>query len=230
VVSQRVYAHAEWASDDRTDLAGLPVIGSFAAFAGVSAVVIVTPGPDTAVTISGTLGGGRRGGLFTALGVCCGQAIWTLAASAGIAALLVASEPAFLAVKYAGAAYLAFLGLHAIGSALRRPLVRPEAGPAAAPVRAPAACWRRGLLSDLGNPKMAVFFTSLLPQFGSHFAGMAVLGLMFCAMTFAWLTCYVVAIARLGGLLSRARVRRAMDAAAGTVLVALGVRLATERA
>jgi threonine/homoserine/homoserine lactone efflux protein len=95
------------------------MIGSFAAFAGVSVLVIVTPGPDTAVTISGVLGGGRRGGLFTALGVFCGQAVWTLAASAGIAALLVASEPAFLAVKYAGAAYLGFLGLQAIRAAAR---------------------------------------------------------------------------------------------------------------
>jgi threonine/homoserine/homoserine lactone efflux protein len=229
--------------------AGLPVIGSFAALAGVSAVVIVTPGPDTAVTIGSALSGGRRGGLFTALGVCCGQAIWTLAASAGVAALLVASEPAFLAVKYAGAAYLAFLGLHMIRSAIRRrapggPDSPGEPGPpggtaaaaaaAAAPgatrPRGPAASWRRGLLSDLGNPKMAVFFTGLLPQFGTSFATMALLGLVFCAMTLAWLACYSLAVARMGGLLSRARVRRALDAATGTVLIAFGVRLATERA
>ncbi len=210
------------------------MIGSFAAFAGVSAVVIVTPGPDTAVTISGVLGGGRRGGICTALGVFCGQAVWTLAASAGIAALLVASEPAFLAVKYAGAAYLGFLGLQAIWAAARR---RPgqTAGnhgrPAAVPrPRSAWASWRRGLLSDLGNPKMAVFFTSLLPQFGSHFAALALLGLVFCAMTFAWLCCYTLAVARMGGLLSRTRVRRALDAVTGTVLIALGIRLATERA
>jgi threonine/homoserine/homoserine lactone efflux protein len=205
------------------------LIGSFAAFAGVSAIVIVTPGPDMAVTFGGVLGGGRRGGLFTALGVCCGQAIWTLAASAGIAALLVASEPAFLAVKYAGAAYLVFLGAHSIRSALRhkRDGVQAEVRP---PPRGAAASWRRGLLSDLGNPKMAVFFTSLLPQFGSHFAGLALLGLVFCAMTLTWLACYAVAVARMGGLLSRARVRRVLDAATGAVLIGLGVRLATERA
>jgi threonine/homoserine/homoserine lactone efflux protein len=208
------------------------MIGSFAAFAGVSVLVIVTPGPDTAVTISGVLGGGRRGGLFTALGVFCGQAIWTLAASAGIAALLVASEPAFLAVKYAGAAYLGFLGLQAIRAAARR-----QSGPAAgsgpaamAPrPRSGWASWRRGLLSDLGNPKMAVFFTSLLPQFGSDFAVLTLLGLVFCGMTFAWLACYAAAVARMGGLLSRTRIRRALDAATGTVLIALGIRLATER-
>jgi threonine/homoserine/homoserine lactone efflux protein len=206
------------------------MIGSFAAFAGVSAVVVMTPGPDTAVTIGGVLGGGRRGGLFTALGVCCGQAIWTLTASAGVAAILVASEPAFLAVKYAGAAYLVFLGAHSIGSALRHRRRGVQAEFVPPPPRGAVASWRRGLLSDLGNPKMAVFFTSLLPQFGSHFAGLALLGLAFCAMTFVWLACYAVAVARMGGLLSRARVRRAMDAATGAVLIALGVRLAAERA
>jgi threonine/homoserine/homoserine lactone efflux protein len=208
------------------------MIGPFAAFVGVSAVVIVTPGPDTAVTISGVLGGGRRGGLYTALGVTCGQSVWTLAASAGIAALLVASEPAFLAVKYAGAAYLGFLGLQAIRAAARRQPggAAGNHGRAAAPQpRSSWASWRRGLLSDLGNPKMAVFFTSLLPQFGSHFAALALLGLVFCAMTFAWLCCYTLAVARMGGLLSRTRIRRAIDALTGTVLIALGVRLATER-
>ncbi|MGA8456708.1 MAG: LysE family translocator [Streptosporangiaceae bacterium] len=207
------------------------MIGPFGAFVGVSAVVIATPGPDTAVTISGVLGGGRRGGLYTALGVTCGQSVWTLAASAGIAALLVASEPAFLAVKYAGAAYLGFLGLQAIRAAARRQPggAAGNHGRAAAQPRSAWASWRRGLLSDLGNPKMAVFFTSLLPQFGSHFAALALLGLVFCAMTFAWLCCYTLAVARMGGLLSRTRIRRAIDALTGTVLIALGVRLATER-
>jgi threonine/homoserine/homoserine lactone efflux protein len=69
---------------------------------GVSALVIVAPGPDTAVTVNGTRGGGRRGGVFTALGVSCGQAVWTLAASAGISALLVASAPAFLMLAVSG--------------------------------------------------------------------------------------------------------------------------------
>ena len=78
----------------------------FLAFVGVSLVVIMTPGPDTAITIRNTLFGGRAGGIFTALGIACGLTIWAIATSAGIVALLVASEPLFLAVKYAGAAYL----------------------------------------------------------------------------------------------------------------------------
>src|SRR4029079_9053689 len=80
--------------------------------------VIMTPGPDTAITIRNTLFGGVGGGIFTALGVSCGLTIWALATSAGIVALLVASEPLFLALKYAGAAYLVFLGFHALREAV----------------------------------------------------------------------------------------------------------------
>ena len=87
---------------------------SFLAFIGVSLLVIVTPGPDTAITIRNTLAGGRIGGIFTALGIACGQTIWAVATSFGIVALLIASEPLFLTLKYAGAAYLAFLGIQAL--------------------------------------------------------------------------------------------------------------------
>jgi threonine/homoserine/homoserine lactone efflux protein len=90
------------------------VITHFLAFLGVSAVVIVTPGQDTALTIRNTLLGGRRAGTSTALGVSAGQAVWALATSAGVAALLRASEPAFLTIKLAGAAYLVWLGLRTI--------------------------------------------------------------------------------------------------------------------
>lgn len=195
----------------------------------MSALVIVTPGPDTVVTVNGTASGGRRGGVFTALGVFCGQAVWTLTAAAGVSALLVACEPAFLAVKYLGAAYLCYLGMHALWSAARQ-RVSPEAAAAEAPARRGALdCYRRGLLCDLGNPKMAVFFTSLLPQFGAGFAALALLGLVFCAMTFLWLACYAVAVAAMSGLLRRSPARRILDAVTGTVLIGLGIRLATEQ-
>ena len=95
------------------------MITSFMAFLGVSAVVIMTPGPDTAVTVRNTLLGGRLAGILTALGISAGQAIWALATSFGVVALLVASEFLFQAVKYAGAAYLIWLGLHALIGAWR---------------------------------------------------------------------------------------------------------------
>ena len=95
------------------------MIASFMAFLGVSNFVIVTPGPDTAVTVRNTLLGGRLAGILTALGISTGQAIWALATSFGIVAPLVASEFLFQAMKYAGAAYLIYLGLHALIGAWR---------------------------------------------------------------------------------------------------------------
>ena len=192
------------------------------AFIGVAVVVIVTPGQDTALTIRNTLARGRAAGVRTAAGVVSGQAVWAIAASAGVAALLVASEPAFVALKFAGAAYLVFLGAQSLIAAVRRG--QPAAH--AAPTREGREL-RQSLLSNLGNPKMAVFFSSLLPQFGNSFPELLALGALFCALTMAWLSAYAVAIARAGDVLRRPRVRRTIDAVTGTALVALGVRLAS---
>src|SRR5206468_310831 len=109
-----------------------------AAFLAVAVIVIVTPGPDTALTIRNTLVGGRRSGVFTAAGVAAGQATWTVATSAGIAALLVASEPVFRAVRYLGALYLAYLGLNALAAAVRRGKRAGVANAAAAPTLSPS--------------------------------------------------------------------------------------------
>lgn len=199
------------------------------AFVGVSAVVIMTPGPDTLVTVRAALGGGRRGGVLTALGVATGQAVWALATGAGVVALLIASEPLFLAVKYAGAAYLVVLGVQGLRAAFRRRPAEPAAAPGRRRVR-PLPAYRQGLLSDLGNPKMAVFFASLLPQFAppgpAAFGTLLVLGALFAVMTFGWLALYSAVIARAGDVLRRPRVRRAVDGVTGTLLVGLGARVA----
>jgi threonine/homoserine/homoserine lactone efflux protein len=204
------------------------VLTQLAAFLGVSIVVIATPGQDTALTIRNTLVGDRRSGVFTAAGVATGQACWTLAASGGLAALLRASEPAFLALRLAGAAYLVFLGLQALLGALRRRQDYPPGGARASRL-ASAKAFRQGLVSNLGNPKMAVFFISLLPQFGHSLVSLVALGLVFCMLTFAWLTAYAAVVARAGDFLRRARVRRVLEALTGGVLVVLGLRLAAER-
>jgi threonine/homoserine/homoserine lactone efflux protein len=138
-------------------------LGHLAAFVAVSLVVIVTPARDTALTIRNTLVAGRAAGLATALGVVSGLATWALATSACLAALLVASEPAFLALKLVGGAYLLVLGARALWSA-----VQPDRSAGSAerrrdrPTRLVA--YRRRLVSNLGNPKIAVFFTTLLPS------------------------------------------------------------------
>ena len=200
------------------------------AFVAVAAVVIVTPGQDTALTIRNTLAGGRRGGLATAVGVSSGQAVWALATSAGLAAVVVASERVFVALKVVGAAYLVYLGAHS----LWRAWTGRRAGRDVADCRlGRGTAFRQGLVSNLGNPKMAVFFTSLLPQFASGeeaaFVDLLGLGLLFCLMTVAWLSGYALAVERASAVLRRPPVRRALDAITGVVLVALGLRLATER-
>jgi threonine/homoserine/homoserine lactone efflux protein len=187
------------------------------AFLALAAVVIVTPGPDTALTVRNSLAHGRTDGMLTALGVACGQAVWTLAASAGVAAIVAASHPLFIAIRIAGACYLVYLGVQTLRG--------HDAG--ARPMRGRG--YRQGLLSNLGNPKMAVFFTSLLPQFGSGFGSLLGLGLLFCTMTLTWLSLYAIVVSRARGLLERTRVRRALQTITGAVLVAFGFRLATER-
>ena len=207
------------------------MITNVGAFLALSALLAVAPGPDTAISTRNALVGGRRAGLFTILGVSVGLAVWTLATGAGVAALLRASEPAFVALKLAGAIYLAVLGAQAILAALRK------SGGNAAPRFAPRAvatrtAFRQGLLTNLGNPKIAVFFTSFLPQFTpahhASFTALVVLGLLFCLVGLTWLTVYVLAISRIGDFLRRPRPRRVIDAFTGIVLVGFGIRLATE--
>ncbi len=199
-------------------------MAELAAFLAVAAVVICTPGQDTALTIRNALAGGRRSGLATALGVALGQAVWTAAAAVGLVAVLRASQPAFTALRLVGAAYLVLLGVQSLLAAVRRRR-RPELE-----VRStPGGALRQGLLSNLANPKMAVFFTSLLPQFGTAFPVLLALGLLFALLTGVWLAGYAVAAARARRLLQRDRVRRTVDAVTGATLVALGLRVAVQR-
>jgi len=198
-------------------------LGHLAAFVGVALIVIVTPGQDTALTIRNTISGGRRSGVLTALGVISGQLAWALAASAGLAAVLIASREVFTALRLAGAAYLVVLGAQALFAAIR-------GRPAGHRLPQRRGAYRQGVLSNLGNPKMAVFFTSLLPQFttDASFVALLALGLLFCTLTLGWLTAYAAAVARAGDLLRRPRIRRALEGLTGAVLVALGLRLAAE--
>ena len=206
--------------------------GSFLAFLGISILVIVTPGPDTAMTIRAVMLGGRQSGLFTAAGVAIGQIIWALATAVGLVAVLLASEPVFQTIKLIGAAYLIYLGFQLLWSAWQRTggglAVRAEGRSLSS-----FSAFRHGLISDLGNPKMAVFFASILPQFATAsegmFSGLALLGLVFAGLTFMWLAFYAVVLAKLGHFLDRPRIRKPFEAIMGSLLVALGIRLAAEQ-
>jgi RhtB (resistance to homoserine/threonine) family protein len=202
-------------------------------FIGVAAIVIVIPGPDTAVVTKNVLIHGRRAGFGTSLGVGAGISVWTIAAAVGVASLVRASEVAFTVLKLVGAVYLIWLGIQALRAARSQTgeeqLTRPWSGSA----MGARAGFRQGFLSDLANPKIGIFFTSLLPQFVSSgrpvLLPFLVLGAIFVAMTVVWLLAYTVAAARAAQMLMRPRVRATLDRVTGVVLIGLGLRLAVER-
>jgi threonine/homoserine/homoserine lactone efflux protein len=205
---------------------------SLLSFVAISAIVIASPGPDTALTIRNALLGGRAAGILTTSGIVTGQAIWALAASAGIVSILIASEALFRGVQIAGALYLIWLGAQSLYRACRRREPLPAHSRALSTVelsRSPA--FRQGLISNLANPKMAVFFASILPQFaresGPIFAQLIALGLVFCTMTFAWLSLYAVLVSKMRDVFTASRVRRVLEGLTGAALLTLGWRLAT---
>jgi RhtB (resistance to homoserine/threonine) family protein len=201
-------------------------------FLAISALLIVMPGPDTAVVTKNALLGGRRAGVFCAVGVTLGLTVWTIAAALGVAALLQASATAFLVLKIVGAIYLIWIGIQMLRA---RDLVTAatRAGHGVAPHAARAKALRQGLLSDLSNPKIAVFFTSFLPQFvspgGPVLGQLLLLGFLFNLLGLAWLLGCAVVTSRVGDALRRPRVRAALERVTGCVLIAFGLRLATER-
>jgi threonine/homoserine/homoserine lactone efflux protein len=191
-------------------------------FLAVSAIVVVTPGVDMALVTKNGLLHGRRAARATALGVNLGIFLWTLAAALGLAAVIAASAAAFLAIKLAGALYLVYLGVRTLLGSHEPVAVAPRGN-----------AFRQGLTSNLLNPKIAVFFTSLLPQFvdAQHAQpqDLLLLGVLFNCLGVIWLLTYASLVARGRDLLARPRVKRALDRASGVALVGLGVRLAFER-
>jgi threonine/homoserine/homoserine lactone efflux protein len=187
------------------------------AFVAVAVVVIVSPGPDFALTVHNAVARGRRSGTATALGIVSAQLLWGAATAAGLAALLVTSRPLFVGLRFAGAAYLVWLGVQALRSARR-------GGGHTVPTRRGSG-YRQGFLSNAGNPKMAIFFTSLLPQFGASLPVLLVHCALFSSLTLGWL----LVVVRAGTLLRRTSIRRAVDAVTGVVLVGFGAGLAVAR-
>jgi threonine/homoserine/homoserine lactone efflux protein len=202
------------------------------AFAGVAALIIMTPGPDTAIVTKNALVSGRRAALGAAFGVNAGLLIWTAASAFGLAAVVRASSIAFDALKFAGALYLIWLGIQALRGAGHGLGAIADEQPVAGRRAGGARGFRQGLASNLGNPKIAVFFTSLLPQFiaraDSVLLPSLLLGGLFVAMTVVWLSGFALAASRASSALRRPAVKRTLDRVTGVVLIGLGLRLAVE--
>lgn len=199
-------------------------------FLPVAAILIVVPGPDTAIVTKNALLHGRRAALGTALGVNLGLVVWTIAAALGLAAVVRASDVAFTALKLAGAVYLTWLGIQALRAARRHSASAVNGG--AHRHLGGFGAFRQGVTSDLSNPKIAVLFTSLLPQFvaarSPTLMPFLLLGTIFVVMTLIWLCAYALVAVRASETLRRPRIAKALERVTGVVLIGFGLRLATE--
>lgn len=199
------------------------------AFLLASFVLWITPGPDNMYILARSVAQGRRAGLVSALGIGSGVLAHTVAAALGLSAILAASSWAFLVVKVAGAAYLIYLGV----AALRRPLV-----PLVAPALDPASGWRvyrQGVVSNILNPKVAVFFLAFLPQFVDAGSGWGplpflLLGGLFVTGGTLWCALLALGAASATSTLRRSpRLLGSVERLSGCVYIALGLNLLRSR-
>jgi threonine/homoserine/homoserine lactone efflux protein len=207
----------------------MTVVQALAAYVAAATLLTLTPGLDTALILrTAAVEGPRRAG-FAAVGIVTGCLVWGAGVALGLGALLAASSLAFTVLKWAGAAYLVWLGLHLI----LRPRDRFELASGRDSAGGDLAWMRRGLLTNLLNPKVGVFYISFLPQFLP--AGVApapfifLLAAIHAALGLAWSACLIGATRPIAGALKKAAVVRWLDRLTGGVFLAFGVRLALER-
>jgi threonine/homoserine/homoserine lactone efflux protein len=205
----------------------------FGAYLAVAALLIVTPGPDTALVTRHALLAGRRAASFTTLGIGAGSIVWALASLLGIAALLERSVVAFAAFKVAGAAYLGYLGLRSLLASFQGHGQTTVTTPAPQATQlAERAAFRQGLLNNLLNPKAGAIFATALPQFispGDPPLRLVLMMLAYEAILLGWLNLYGYLVSRAGQSRVGSRVRGILQGVTGVVLIALGVRLAFEQ-
>jgi len=209
------------------------VLTASVTFALAAALIVLLPGPDTLVVLRNLVRGGRRRAALTVGGVLCGLTVWVTAAALGMAAVLHASEEAYLALRVVGAAYLLWLGVQTLRSRTV-PDMLPNAAPADLPHRSAARRgFGAGLATDLLNPKVGVFFVTFLPGFvpDGQPVGAASLafGAIFVVETAVYFALLLFLAGRITGWLRDTTVRRWLDRATGTVLIGFGLRLAVEQ-
>lgn len=191
-----------------------------------SILLIITPGPDTLYVIARSIGQGRMAGIISAFGVCSGILVHTLAAAIGLSALLMTSAVAYKIIKYAGAAYLIYLGIRTILSREQENSLSNLRGTSL------AKTYYQGVLSSLLNPKVALFFLAFLPQFVDSTQGkvalqIIILGLMFVTMCITWLIFLAFVTSYVGNWMqTNSAWRRFQQYFTGSILIILGARLA----
>ena len=209
-------------------------MGSYSLFVFMSVLLILLPGPDTGLVTHSTVTRGKQGGLKTALGTCCGVLVHTLAAVLGLSAIIVKSAFLFSVFKYAGAVYLMYLGITAIWALRKKGAEAEGEGARGKKKLKHASSFRQGFLTNVMNPKVAVFFLTFLPQFlvpgKGVFAQFLLMGLTYTVLTMIWFVLYVYFIHSISSWLKKPSVERGIQGVTGFVLIGFGLKLAMEKA
>ena len=203
-------------------------------FALVAAALTVSPGADTMLVVRNVLRGGRRDGVVTTFGICSGLFFHAVLSALGVSVILMQSATAFQAVKIAGACYLVWLGLRSLRGALRATHAAGGSDQSGATEAVPSRrCFLEGFLSNVLNPKVAVFYLAFLPQFIGPKDPVLAKSLLLAGIHYSegilWLLTLSIVLDRTRRFFLKSAVRRWLDGLCGVVLVGLGSRLALER-
>jgi RhtB (resistance to homoserine/threonine) family protein len=195
--------------------------------------LIILPGPDTAIATKNTVSLGRIGGLKTALGTCCALLIHTSAAVLGLSAIIVKSALLFSIFKYVGAVYLIYLGIKTLWS-LKKKEVAASVEVKTKSQFVNTSSFKQGFLTNILNPKVAVFFLTFLPQFvdsGSKtFLPFLIMGITYTILTAVWFLLYVYLINQISTFMRKPKTQNMIEAITGTILIGFGVKLFFEKA
>jgi len=194
--------------------------------------LIILPGPDTAMATKNTLVAGKIGGVKTVFGTCVALLIHTLAAVIGLSALIVKSALLFSIFKYVGAVYLVYIGIKALLAVKSTEDLTTNEVPINNENKH-TSCFRQGFLTNLLNPKVAVFFLTFLPQFLNQnhntFIQLLVMGLTYLILTVIWFAFYIFLIDKISAFMKKPKTQRYIQGVTGLVLIGFGIKLAFER-
>lgn len=196
-------------------------------------LLIILPGPDTAITTKNTITFGRSGGIKTMFGSCCALLIHTSAAVVGLSAIIVKSALLFSVFKYVGAVYLVYLGIKTL-LALR---VREEASTTSErrtnSKYESKSCFKQGFLTNILNPKVAVFFLTFMPQFlnssNNTFIPFLIMGITYTVLTTVWFLFYIYLINQISTFMKKPKTQTFIEGMTGTILIGFGIKLALEK-
>lgn len=196
-------------------------------------LLIILPGPDTAIATRNTVTVGTSGGFKTMFGTCCALLIHTSAAVLGLSAIIVKSALLFSIFKYAGAVYLVYLGFKTLWG-LRNKQVAAAAETSVKSKYENHSCFKQGFLTNLLNPKVAVFFLTFLPQFvnpgNDTFLPFLIMGMTYTVLTALWFVFYIYLLNQISAFMKKPRTQAIFEGITGTVLIGFGIKLALEKA